>query len=95
MLVVTPYCVAIEKLLQPQKDHGCYKLMQRGLSHHMVDKKLVAIAAIATKYGILQHISCVALGRKSSSDHSQVDFQPASPPVVGASSSADVLLSPP
>jgi hypothetical protein len=67
MLVATLHCVAIEKLLQPQKDHGCYRLMQRGLSHHMVDEKMVAIAAIATKYGILQHILCVALGRKSSS----------------------------
>jgi hypothetical protein len=28
---------------------------------------LVAIVAIATKYGILQHILCVALGGKSSS----------------------------
>jgi hypothetical protein len=29
---------------------------------------LVAIVSIATKYGILQHILCVALGGKSSSD---------------------------
>jgi hypothetical protein len=28
---------------------------------------LVAIVSIATKYGILQHILCVALGGKSSS----------------------------
>jgi hypothetical protein len=29
---------------------------------------LVAIVSIATKYGILQHILCVALGGKSSSE---------------------------
>jgi ribonuclease HI len=29
---------------------------------------LLAIVSIATKYGILQHILCVALGGKSSSD---------------------------
>jgi hypothetical protein len=31
---------------------------------------LVAIVSIATKYGILQHILCVALGGKSSSGRS-------------------------
>jgi hypothetical protein len=34
---------------------------------------LVAIVSIATKYGILQHILCVALGGKSSSDVADIE----------------------
>ena len=40
---------------------------------------MVAIAAIATKYGILQHISCIVLGGKSSS-------------VTGSADRGDMLL---
>jgi hypothetical protein len=44
-----------------------YPNATRPFASHGPRNNLVAIVAIATKYGILQHILCVALGGKSSS----------------------------
>jgi hypothetical protein len=44
-----------------------YPNATRPFASHCPRNNLVAIVSIATKYGILQHILCVALGGKSSS----------------------------
>jgi hypothetical protein len=49
-----------------------YPNATRLFASHGPRKNLVAIVSIATKYGILQHILCVALGGKSSSATTKV-----------------------
>ena len=53
MLVATPHCVVIEKLMQHKKDMRRYRLMQRDIKLRFLRNKLIAIAAITIKYDIL------------------------------------------
>ena len=64
MIVPMPHCVAIPKLVQPQKDIRGGRQLPPELSLNWFTNLLDAIAAIAPKMSKLQHILDVAKGPK-------------------------------